>query len=475
MPAADASSSAPGRWPGEPGVYAAAGPPYAPEDPGLRWLFDLNRFGIQPGLERIRALLEALDHPESGLRTIVVAGTNGKGSTTRLLAALLGAAGHRVGCYTSPHLLRVEERLEIGGRACDAERFAAAAGRLRPAIERLGASWFEALTAIALELCREAGVDVLCCEAGLGGRLDATNALPAVATVLTSVALDHQEILGATLPEIAAEKLGLLKRGAPLFCAVGPDLRPQVFAAAVAAGCPVYFLEEQVAIAEREDTWDLVTRRGVTPGLPRPATPWLRRNAALALLCLEELAAAGIVAGPPSPGAVLAGAFLPGRFQRLLARPDWLLDSAHNVEALSAALTAFLERPCRGRRAVLFGSLRDKQLDAPVGDLLRRCDRVVAAPLRLPRSRSREELATLLGGWDVGGVAGPETAADCGEAIALLATAAADDAVLVTGSGFLVAEVLHRLGYRDLEQTRAARPAGDVLARALAPRAGEGG
>jgi dihydrofolate synthase/folylpolyglutamate synthase len=462
-------SPPPPGWPGEPGIFAGAGPPFAPANPELHWLFELNRFGIRPGLERIEQLLSALGHPERSLRTIAVAGTNGKGSTTRLLAALVGAAGHRVGCYTSPHLLRVEERLEIDGRACAPAVFAAAASRLRPTIERLGASWFESLTAIALDLCREAAVEVLCCEAGLGGRLDATNALPAVATLLTSVALDHQEILGATLPEIAAEKLGLLKAGAPLFCAVQAGLRPQVFAAAVAAGCPAHFLDEQVEITDRGGSWDLRLRRGVLADLPDLPTPWLRRNAALALLCVEELAAAGTVNRPASYGEALAGAFLPGRFQRLLSGPDWILDTAHNDEALGATLTDFLARPCRGRRQVLFGSVREKRLGPEVGALLRRCDRVVAAPVGLPRSRTPEELRALLGGWEVGGRVGPEVAADCGSAIGRLAEATPEDAVLVTGSGFLVAEVLHRLGFRDLAETRRVSPAGVALARAGVP------
>ncbi|MHB8078965.1 MAG: bifunctional folylpolyglutamate synthase/dihydrofolate synthase [Candidatus Krumholzibacteriia bacterium] len=441
-------------------------PPFVPDLPELAWLFDLNRFGIRPGLERVAALLAGLGHPERGLRTIVVAGTNGKGSATRLLAALLGAAGHKVACYTSPHLLRVYERLELDGEPCDPARFAAAAVRLRPAIERLDASWFEALTAIALDLCREAGCELLCCEAGLGGRLDATNALPAVATLLTSVALDHEQQLGDTLAQIAAEKLGLLKPGAPLFCAVPEALRAQVFAAGVAAGSPVHFLDEQAVLTLPDATgrWDLATRRGVRAGLPPLAAPWLRRNAALALLCVDELAARGLVRAPADPAAALAGAFLPGRHQHVLTSPDWIFDTAHNGEALRATLGTFLARPVAGRRLVLLGSMREKALDDGVGELLRRCDHVVAAPVALPRTRTAAELAELLGGWRL---AGFEVAPDLGAALARLGRlTAAADAVLVTGSCFTVAEVLWRLGFDDLRGTRGTRPA-----RELSPRA----
>jgi dihydrofolate synthase/folylpolyglutamate synthase len=451
---------------GEPGVQTAGLLPFIPDNPDLDWLFRLNLFGIQPGLERIEALLAELGHPERALRTIVVAGTNGKGSAARLLAALLGAAGHRVACYTSPHLLRVYERLELDGEPCDPARFAAAAARLRPAIERHGASWFEALTAIALDLCREADCELLCCEAGVGGRLDASNALPAVATLLTSVAMDHEQLLGDTLARIAAEKLGLLKPGAPLFCAVPEALRAQVFAAGVEVGSPVHFLDEQAMIAPRDAAgrWDLITRRGVTSDLPPLAAPWLRRNAALALLCVEDLAARGLARAPVAPAAALAGAFLPGRQQHVLTAPDWIFDTAHNGEALHAALDTFLARPVEGRRLVLFGSMREKSLDAGVGERLRRCAHVVAAPVALPRTRTAVELAELLRGW---GFAAPEVAPDLGAALARLGRlTAAADAVLVTGSCFTVAEVLWRLGFDDLRETRVPRPARELPARA---------
>ena len=450
---------------GEPGVMTQGDPPFVPEDARLLWLFGLNRFGMRPGLERVEALLAELGRPERALRTVVVAGTNGKGSTTRMLAALLGAAGQRVACFTSPHLLSVHERLEIDGQPCAADLFFETAQRLRPAVKRHGASWFETLTAMALDICRRAEVEILCCEAGLGGRLDASNALPAVATVITGVGLDHQEILGETLEAIAAEKLGLLKAGAPLFCAVPAGLKPQVFAAAVTAGTRAWFLDEQATVTERPDgTWDLSTRRRATCGLPPLPAPWLRQNAALALLCLEELAAGGVVRGPANPAAALAGAFLPGRHQLVLERPDWIFDTAHNGQALRASLATFLARPGGGRKLVLFGSLREKSLGEGVGELLRRCDRVVAAPPRLPRARDARELAALLRSWGVGEAAGPEVAFSVAEGIARLASGLRpDDAVLVTGSGFLVAEALWRLGYRDVRQTRPPRPAAEVL------------
>lgn len=452
-------------YPGEPGVGLDLQPPFVAEEPATRWLFSLNRFGIRPGLRRIRSLLADLGHPERDVPSLVVAGTNGKGSTTRMLAQLLRSAGYRVGCFTSPHLLRVYERLTINDRPCDPARFASGVWRLRPLVEQCQASWFETLTALALDICREEGVDFLCCEAGLGGRLDATNALPAKAILLTTVSRDHCHILGESLAEIAAEKLGLLKPDVPLFSAVGGELRSQVFTTAVRAGCRCHFLDELVRWQPFDAGWQLSTRRGTIDDLPRWEAPVLQRNAALALLCLEELAAAGEVRPIPNPAEALSELFLPGRFQQVLHSPDWIFDTAHNSEAILASLDAFLVRPCRGRRLVLFGAMHNKELQPAVGERLRACDTIVAAPVQLPRSRNPAELRALLEEWQLWPGGHHLVASGLQVAIAHLAgMCEPEDAVLVLGSCFLVAETLYRLGWRDIEQTRQGRPAAKVLA-----------
>ncbi|MBK7672207.1 MAG: hypothetical protein IPJ24_12640 [bacterium] len=464
-------------YPGEPAIAPDLSPPFQPPDDATRWLFALNRFGIRPGLERINAVLADLGHPEQGLPTLVVAGTNGKGSTTRILAHLLQAAGHRVATYTSPHLLQVYERILINDHPLPAREFADYVDIMRPLADRHGASWFEVLTAMSVAIARDAGVDFLCCEAGLGGRLDASNALPSRATLLTSVGLDHQAILGPTREAIAAEKLGLLKRGVPLFCGVDAELRPQVFRAAVTAGSPCHFLDE-LARWEDEDagaggTWRLALRDRVFEGLPDPGASVLRRNVALALLALAQLEGrAGECLLPMDTAATLRDLFLPGRFQLVLRGPDWIFDTAHNPQALDEALGAFAARPCRGRRLVLFGSMYDKDLPPEVGRMLRGCG-VVAAPVSLPRSRGGAELASLFEGWGLSAQADGlpaagafRLAADLPSALRLLAPALSTaDSVLVTGSCFLVAEVLHHLGFERLADSRRPQPAAAALAR----------
>jgi dihydrofolate synthase/folylpolyglutamate synthase len=445
---------------GEPGIGTDLAPPFTANDAATRWLFGLNRRGIRPGLRRIEGLLRDLGHPERRLTTLVTAGTNGKGSTTRILAHLLGKAGLKVGCFTSPHLLHVYERVSIDDRPVEPDRFAAAVEALRPLIDRHEASWFESLTAAAVQICHEERVDVLCAETGLGGRLDATNALPSVATLLTTVALDHQHILGETRQEILAEKLGLLKPDVPFFCAVDDDLRLPAFRAAVTAGSPAYFLDELSRWDETEDGPSLVLRDRVIAGLPRDASANLRRNLALALLCLDELGKRGGPAAPDDPGAAIADLFLPARYQRVLVGPDWIVDTAHNEQALAGALTAFAVEPVAGRRILLFGGMRDKEVPASLAPLMRHLDAVSFVPVSLPRSRDVASLTALASSLELPATAEHSIMDSVAGALSYWRPRLQPgDAVLVTGSCFLVAEVLHQLGFRDLEETRQPRPA----------------
>jgi len=449
--------------PGEPGVEINARPPFKADHEMTSWLFSLNRRGIRPGLKRVRGLLADLGHPEDDLKTIVVAGTNGKGSTTRILAHLLQSLGLRVATYTSPHLLSVYERLSLDSRPVSPDLFQRRVAEMHPSVDRHEASWFETLTATAVSLARDSQADVFCCEVGLGGRLDASNALPSVATLLTSVSLDHQHILGDTLEEIAAEKLGLLKEGVPFFTSVTGELKHQAFVAAVLAGAPAHFLDELVRLDEGAGSWSLTTRTRVFPDLPMMAGPFMRRNAALAILTLEGLADRGVVPRLDDPAPALGDVFLPGRFQTILAGPEWIVDTAHNPEALEGVIGAFKSHPVDGARHVLFGCMHDKDPGDAVGDLLRGMDTVTLAPIGLPRSRNQEQLRSLMDRWGLDPQNGALVVPDLGAALDRLAAVNPGDAVLACGSCFLVGELLWRLGYRDLEDTRNVRSAASVL------------
>ena len=469
--------------PGEPGVGVDLDPPFVAGDEATRWLFSLNRFGIRPGLVRIKGLLDDLGNPEKHLQTLVTAGTNGKGSTTRVLALLLQAAGHKVVTYTSPHLLNVHERIRINDRPIDAAEFATRVEAIKPLTEKHEASWFETLTALAVQIARDEGADFFCCETGLGGRLDASNALPAVATLLTTVGLDHQRILGETRQEIAGEKLGLLKRGVPLFCGVDEDLRSQVFVAAVNSGSPCYFLDE---LARWDDanpwqgsvsTWDIFLRDRVFLGLPDTGTGALRRNVALALLALAELeTTTGRQLLPPDIPRTLGNLFLPGRYQHLLRTPDWYFDTGHNTQALAGILREFLSGNQQGRNILLFGAMYDKDITGDLSQTFGRFDVVLGAPVSLPRSRTPEELAQLFESWgftprpwsnkDESDLPACAVAPSLKAALGRLASRLGPrDRVLVTGSCFTVAEVFYQLGFTELDQTRGVGQAGPVMER----------
>ena len=450
---------------GEPGIGPDLAAPFTAEDEATRWLFSLNRKGIRPGLVRVQGLLDDLGNPERSLTTLVTAGTNGKGSTTRILAHLLQAAGLRVATYTSPHLLRVYERLHIDDRPVDPVLFAAKVEAMRDSVDRHQASWFETLTAVSVQIAAESGVDVLCCETGLGGRLDATNALPAAATLLTTVDLDHQHILGETREEILAEKLGLLKGGTPFFSALAPEFSAQAFEAAVAAGCPAHFLDEITRIEMGAESWRLVLRDRTFDNLPlMSGSVVMRRNIALALLCLDHLEQHGVVSLPDDPGGALRNLFLPGRYQTVLTAPDVVVDTGHNAQALLGTLHTFLARPVTGRRVVIFGGMHDKPVPPELGPLLQRCDAVTLAPVSLPRSRTVDDLRELWDFLELGAVAEHSIVDSVAEALAYWGPALEpDDTLLATGSCFLVAEMLHRLGVRDLDETRIPRPAASAL------------
>lgn len=354
-------------------------------DAAERWLLDLENFGIRPGLERMRALLDALDLGPSR-PTVHLAGTNGKSSTTLLCAAMLRRVGVRTGAYVSPHVESFADRIHVDGVPLDRGRFARHAAVVRAAAERLpdGAGQFEALTAIALHAFAEAGVDVQVLEAGLGGRLDATNAVHSDVQVLTSVGLDHQEWLGDTIEEIAAEKLAIVKDAGTLVLA--PDLPDTVVR-----------LADAVA---RERGAAIVTARPVpAEALRDPAAvgPFQRLNLGLALAAARALLARHRPgAGVDDAALITAGeALLPlrGRLEPIGHDPLVVVDSAHNVQA-AEALIAALDGFAGGRKVVaVVAFLADKDPVGVLEVLARRCRTVVATTTGNPRALDPQEVA----------------------------------------------------------------------------------
>jgi dihydrofolate synthase/folylpolyglutamate synthase len=390
----------------------------------LRRLFAARRFGVVLGLERMRALLDKLGAPDRRLGTVVhVAGTNGKGSTVAMIAALARAGGKRVATYTSPHLSTVRERIVIAGELISEEAFVAAAHEVAMAGgDEL--TFFEQLTAIAFVAIAAASVDITVLEVGLGGRLDATNVVDAPIAVITGIALDHEAILGPTIAAIAAEKAGIFKANQRVVLARSgdPSATPVLLAAAERAG---------VASVVRLDG-DAMDR---VPPLAL-AGMHQRRNAAAALAAIDQLEALDALRVEPDARArALAAVVHPGRFEWIPGEPDIVLDGAHNPDG-AAALDALLRDFTDRRIVMILGASADKDVRALVGPLAAAAARVIATRYQQDRALAADELATIV--REVHGDVPVETAPDLAGALA--AARGQGDLVVIAGSLFLVGE-----------------------------------
>lgn len=362
--------------------------------PGVDFLFSLERFGMKFGLANIATLCAALGNPQAAFRSVIVAGTNGKGSVTAMVETGLRAAGHRSARYTSPHLLRIEERFVIDGREVTPDALEAAAVLVQRTAEALVASgelaalptFFECTTAAAFVLFRDAKIDIAVLEVGLGGRLDATNIVSPIAAAIVSIDIDHEAQLGTTLTSIAAEKAGVIKPGIPVVCGPLPDEALAVVSRVCA---------EQQARLIRTDTDERLAARvaGMTLSLPGEHQ---RANAAVALRlleCIDEDTTLGLGVGEDARRAGLTTAVWPGRLERF-QRGDCrlILDAAHNP-AGARALAAYLkETEPRGVTLVL-GAMQDKAIAAMLDALAPAVVSMVCATAPSPRAASAADLA----------------------------------------------------------------------------------
>jgi dihydrofolate synthase/folylpolyglutamate synthase len=361
----------------------------------LTWIESLSPWPAEFGLDRMRALLERLGNPQRAFRAVHVVGTNGKSTTTRMTAALLRDAGLRTGSYVSPHVLGWHERLDV-----DPETFAAALARVRPDVEALGATQFEALTAAALAHFAAESMDVAVIEAGLGGRLDATNVLDAEVVVLTNVALEHTEVLGATREAIAAEKLAVVTPGA--------------------------------AVVLGEAEWEELARANGAATVEIPGGS----NLALARAAAERLLGRSVY--PTAAEAVR----LPGRLEHRAIDPDEIWDGAHNL----AGVGYLLGRLPPGPYVITLSVLGQKDVDGMLRALTPLADTVIATTSSNPRALSAEELATRAEPYFGHVEPFPEPTAARDRARALAGPAGR---VLVTGSLYLLADLSRTVPPRD--------------------------
>ena len=457
-------------------------------DQAVRYLFTLGRELASPqqasatkfDLQNITVLAERLGHPERAYPTVHIAGTNGKGSTAAMLASILGTAGLRAGLYTSPHLVRINERMRVVHAGKELEisdaDFAATFTRIQTVIEELLASgklsahptFFECVTAIAFSYFAEQHVDIAVFEVGMGGRLDSTNIIVPQVAVITQIDFDHENFLGHSIEEIAGEKAGIIKQGAWVVSAAGNPAAEAVIRHRA--------VEQNARLVEISSTWNISDLRAKGGCYSFVATPQAKseggmhdeheisialplagrfqvRNALTAITAARLLAEWGFPADDAAIAGGLATVRWPGRLERLRERPDVYLDGTHNT-AGARELLAFWDEQLADRRIhLVYGAMRDKAVDEVAGLLFPRATTVILTQSPQTRSISARTLAEMTGDLAQTLEVIPEPAAAFERALEL---AAPEDAVFVAGSLYLVGDVSRYWNTRDADAKKAA-------------------
>jgi dihydrofolate synthase/folylpolyglutamate synthase len=444
-------------------------------DSAVRYLLSLGRELAAPtqaaaakfDLENIGALAERLGRPDRAYASAHIAGTNGKGSTAAFLESILRQAGFRTGLNTSPHLEKINERIRISGEEISDEDFAETLTWIQTIAEELLAAgklrahptYFECVTAMAFEYFARERVEFGVFEVGLGGRLDATNILSPVVTIITRIDFDHENFLGHSLREIASEKAGILKPSVPAVVAEQrTEVREVILARAKELNCPVIAPAESFRI-DSESIEDGCVRARVTEIAseasfeiaPRLPGRFQLLNALSAVAAARVLSDRGFSIPNEAVANGIASATWPGRLEKLQSHPDVYLDGAHNPSA-ARELSTFLEQNFAGRKIwLLYGALRDKAVDEVAGVLFPHAAEVIFTEPRTPRSISAKQLAEIAGHHATSFAVIP-SAEDAFDRV--LSRAAPGDAIFITGSLYLVGQLRHYWKQRAQVATR---------------------
>jgi dihydrofolate synthase/folylpolyglutamate synthase len=347
------------------------------------------------GLERVAAVRDAL-RLVPAFPVFTVGGTNGKGSACAMLEAILAHAGYKVGCYTSPHLVRYNERVRIAGVEADEAQLVRAFSRIEEARCGVPLTYFEFGTLAAVWLFAHERVDVSILEVGLGGRLDAVNAFDADCALVMSVGLDHMEYLGPTREEIGYEKAGIFRAGRPAICG-DPEPPQSLRRHAAAIGARLLVQGAQFGYSSTATQWQYWGPHGRKSALPHPALRGRHqlRNAAACIAALDEMRERLPVTMADIRGG-LAQASIPGRFQVLPGRPMVILDVAHNPHAAAVLAENLAQMGRTGRTFAVFSMLRDKDIAGVIAAVRQRIDHWFVAGIDSPRGAGVDELARIL-------------------------------------------------------------------------------
>ncbi len=366
-------------------------------DTALKKLFALHTFGMKLGLDNIKEFLRVIGDPQDRIKTYHIAGSNGKGSTASFIASILTEAGYKTGLYTSPHFVKYNERIQIGGEQIPDDYLTKFLEEYDGYIEGHQLTFFEVTTALAFKYFADQKVDYAVIETGLGGRLDATNVLKPLAVIITSISLEHTNILGDTISKIAGEKAAIIKKGSVVFTGrLMPEALEVIEGRCRQEDCRLFKIEDY--INEREHAVELYTEEIELDDWNMPLRGGYQKyNAALASLTViktlllddSHLIRRGIKN-------VIKNTGLQGRFEYYSHKPDIIFDSAHNPEGVESFLSEFKRDESKYRRKILlFGVMKDKQIKPMLEKLRVHFDEIRVTRVDYERSSSVEELQNI--------------------------------------------------------------------------------
>ncbi len=417
----------------------------------LKYLYSLQKTGIKFGLQNIAGLLASIGNPHGNFPTIHIAGTNGKGSTASMIAAILTSAGYKTGLYTSPHLVSFTERIRIDGKQIPEKIVGQYTQRLRPVIQELDATFFEVTTAIAFKYFSDEKVDVAVVETGLGGRLDATNILSPLITIITSIDYDHMDLLGKSLSAIAREKAGIMKPITPLITGETKENVLKVFKkTAVKLKVPISVVGELTEVLNHKHS---LTGTVATIRTPLRVYKNIRIgltghfqiiNASMAILCVElltpyfKIPVKAIQSGLENTR-MYSG--LRGRMEILSKRPLVMLDCAHNPQGIQQTITAvrsFFDK----KVIIVFGVMEDKDYSKMMDLLIPITQVLVAVEAKTKRALKAKEILREAKRRGMSAMEGPETWKGLERAIRLADRTSWP--ILVIGSNYVIGEIIRR-------------------------------
>ncbi len=421
-----------------------------PMGEAVEFLYSLEKFGMKMDLENIGALMKYSGDVHRDLKVIHVAGTNGKGSTCAMIASILTSQGYKVGLYTSPHIVSFTERIKINGVPISSAGLARLTDLFRDEVIRLRATFFEATTAIMFRYFAEMDVDYAVVETGLGGRLDATNIVDPLVSVITGISFDHMDILGDTLDKIAYEKAGIIKRGRPAVVNVSSDVLRDVFSeVASSKEAELFFVEDEAKLSRVEVGVEASVFKAAVFGKEYDGMridlggSHQISNALTALTAIHLLARGGVTIQQEAVrrglASVKSNTGHRGRLEILSHDPLIILDVAHNPDGIRASIESL--RPLLGARRgiVLFAVMKDKDATTMLNSLRDKFTRVILTQLEISRSMGANDLKKLCNDIKLES----QVFNNSTDALrAALSQTDNDSFLLVTGSHYLAGEVL---------------------------------